>query len=281
MRRLVLGRGWLRSMMPVFLFVLSPGFGDAVFAQAGSSLSIRRPDFIVPARPTVSNPAEFHLPRVLQMQYGYSRNLDIPGTRAVQDMPFSLRFAASSRILFEFDLDGYTSQTLDDGMRVSSLGDSQFGIQSVLRHENHSGPGIAVSYFIKAPTASSSKELGTGRVDHSFLFLASRTFGPLTLDFNAVYLLAGRTSDSGHASSGQGAFAVSYDLTRRLGLQGEISGVGRSDTQPGALVALAAVTYQVNKRLVLDAGVRIGVSQSAPSSGFIGGLTWGIGNLYR
>jgi Putative MetA-pathway of phenol degradation len=267
--------------MPVLFFALSPGFRDAVLAQAGSSQSINDPEFIVPARPTVSNPAEFQRPGVLQMQYGYSRNLHIPGTRAVQDNPFTLRFAASRRILFEFDLDAYTSQTPDDGMKVSSVGDSQFGIQSVLRHESDSGPGIAVSYFIKAPTASSSKGLGTGRVDHSFLFLMSRTLGRFTLDFNAVYLLAGRTSDSGYSSSGQGALAVSYALTKRLVLQGEISGFGRNDAQPGAMFVLGAVSYQVNKRLVLDAGVRFGLSQYAPSSGFIGGLTWGIANFYH
>jgi hypothetical protein len=46
------------------------------------------------------------------------------------------------------------------------------------------------------------------------------------------------------------------------------------------MFALAAVTYQVNKRLVLDAGVRFGLSHDAPS-GFIGGLTFGISNFYR
>ena len=267
--------------MAILLFALSPGFGDASFAQANSSQSARDPEFIVPARPTTSNPAEFHRPGVLQMQYGYSRDLAVPGLRAVQDMPLTLRFAASRRILLEFDIDGYISHTPDDGMTVSSVGDLQFGIQSVLRHENDRGPGIAVSYFFKAPTASSSKGLGTGRVDHSFLFLTSRTFGRVVLDFNAVYLLAGRTSDPGHSSSGQAAFAASYGLTRRLGLQGEISGVGRNDAEPGALFALGAVTYQVNKRMVLDAGVRFGLSHDAPAAGFVGGITFGIANFYR
>ena len=204
-----------------------------------------------------------------------------PGLRAVQDMPANLRFAASRRILLEFDLDGYASQTSDDGVRVSSVGDSQLGMQYVLRHEDENGPGTAVAYFIKLPTASNSKELGSGRVDHSFLFLTSRTYRRVTLDFNAVYLLSGRTSKPGHASSGQGAFAASYGLTRRVSLQGEISGVGRNDDDPGALSALGAVAYQVNRRLVLDGGVRFGLTHDAPVSGFIGGITFGISNFYR
>jgi Putative MetA-pathway of phenol degradation len=267
--------------MQVLFLALSPSLTSVSFAQSGLSQSAHDPEFIVPSRPTVSNPAEFQRPGVLQLESGYSRELGIPGTRAVQDMPLTLRFAASRRILMEFDLDGYTSETLARGARVSSVGDSQFGIQSVLHHENGRGPGIAVSYFIKAPTASSSKGLGTGRVDHSLLFLTSKTLGRFTLDLNGVYLLAGRTSDQGHASSGQGAFAVSYGLTRRFGLQGEISGVSRNDTEPGAIQALGAIAYQVNKRLVLDAGVRFGLSHDAVASGFIGGLTFGIANFYR
>jgi hypothetical protein len=47
------------------------------------------------------------------------------------------------------------------------------------------------------------------------------------------------------------------------------------------MFALAAVTYQVNKRMVLDAGVRFGLSHDAAASGFIGGLTIGISNFYR
>jgi hypothetical protein len=279
MRRLI--PGWPWSLLPIVLFALWSGFCGASFAQTGSSQPARDPDFIVPARPTVSNPAEFQLPGVLQLQFGYDRDLNEPGLRAVQDMPATLRFAASRRILLEFDFDGYISQTSDDGVRVSSVGDMQFGIQTVLRHENERGPGMAVSYFIKAPTASSSKGLGSGRVDHSFLFLISRTYRSVTLDFNAVYLLSGRTSDTGHASSGQGAFAASYALTTRFGLQGEISGIGRLDTDPGALFALGAVTYQVNRRVVLDAGVRFGLSHDAPATAFIAGITIGIANLYR
>ena len=281
MRRLIPGRGLPWSWLPIVLLVLWPGCCDTSFSQTGLSQPVKAPDFIVPARPTVSNPAEFHLPGVLQLQYGYNRDLNEPGLRAVQDMPANLRFAASRRILFEFDFDGYTSKTSDDGVGVSSVGDTQFGIQTVLRYENERGPGMAVAYFVKAPTASSSKGLGSGRVDHSFLFLISRTYGSVTLDFNAVYLLSGRTSDTGHASSGQGAFAASWALTRRFGLQGEISGIGRIDTDPGAVFALGAVTYQINRRVILDAGVRFGLSHDAPATGLIGGITIGLANLYR
>src|SRR5690242_20158399 len=46
------------------------------FAQTTASAE---PDFIVPARPTVSNPAEFQKPGVLQIEYGYNANFHAPG----------------------------------------------------------------------------------------------------------------------------------------------------------------------------------------------------------
>jgi len=101
------------------------------------------------------------------------------------------------------------------------------------------------------------------------------------VDFNASYLLAGRTSTSGHASSGQAALAASHDLTKRWGVQSEISGSSRNDEQPGSLLLLAAVTYQVNKRVVLDSGVRVGLTHDASREGFFAGMTLGVADLYH
>jgi hypothetical protein len=123
--------------------------------------------------------------------------------------------------------------------------------------------------------------LGTGRVDHNFVALVSKKIGKTTIDFNAIYLVAGRTSNKGHATSGQAALALSHDLTRRFGLQGEVSGFGRNDEQSGAMFVLSAVTYQVNRRLVLDSGMRAGLTRDAPRVGFFAGMTVGIANLYR
>lgn len=238
------------------------------------------PDFIVPSRPTVSNPAEFQKPGVLQLEAGYNANFHAPGVQVQQDVPLALRFAVNKRLLLEFDADSPSSQTVN-GMRTTGAGDTQLGIQVVLQHEKESRPGFAVAYYVKLPTADSAKGLGTGRVDHNFIALLSKKVGGTTMDFNAIWLVSGRTTDTGHASSGQGAFAVSRNLTQRTGIQGELSGFSRNDAQPGAVFALAAVTYQVNRRLVLDSGLRFGLTHDAPPIGVFAGLTVGIADLYQ
>src|ERR1043166_2805877 len=238
------------------------------------------PDFIVPARPTVSNPAEFQKPGVLQLEVGYNANFRAPGIHLQQDMPLAQRFAVSRRVLLEFDGDSPSSQT-EAGVRATGAGDSQLGIQVVLHHENDKRPGVSVAYYIKVPTADSIKGLGTGRVDHNFIALVSKKIHGTTMDFNAIYLVSGRTTDNGHASSGQAAFAASHDVRKGVGIQGELSGYSRNDEQSGALFALAAFTYQIKPRLVIDTGVRSGLTPDAPRVGFFAGLTLGIRDFYK
>ncbi len=253
----------------------------AASAQTQSAPAATEPPFIVPARPTVSNPAEFQKPGVLQLESGYNANLHASGVSSEQDTPIAIRFAASSRVLLEADIDAVISQTATGQEKVAGFGDCQFGIQTVLLHEHQTSPGVALAYYIKTPTASSTNGLGTGRVDHNFIALVSKTVDRTTLDLNAICFLAGRTSGKGHTLSGQGAFAVSEALTKRFGVQGEISGFSRNDEQRGAMVGLSVATYQVNERLVLDAGVRFGLTHGAPSTGFVAGMTVGVSDLYR
>jgi hypothetical protein len=238
------------------------------------------PDFIVPARPTASNPAEFQRPGVLQLEYGFNGNWRAPGGANAEDMPLALRFAVSRRLLVEFDGDTPESQAAE-GERTTGAGDTQLGLQVVLHHESSTRPGVAFAYYVKLPTADADKGLGTGRVDHSLLALFSKKSRGTDFDFNAVYLLAGRTSRPGHASSAQAAFAASRNVNARVGWQGELSGLTRNDAQPGAAFGLGVVTYQVNRRLVLDCGLRVGLTPEAPRVGAVAGLTVGVADLYR
>ena len=248
--------------------------------QPSRQASDDEPDFIAPARPTASNPAEFQRPGVLQLEYGFNGNFRAAGGASEEDTPLALRLAVSRRLLLELDTDSPLSQS-SQGLRATGAGDTQLGAQFVMRHEDARGPGFALAYYLKLPTASAAEGLGTGRVDHSVLALLSRKINETTFDFNAVYLNAGRTSDAGRASSAQAAVAASRNLTKRFGLQGELSGATRNDEQTGALFALGVATFQVNRRLVLDCGLRFGLTPEAPRVGAVAGLTVGVARLFH
>ena len=254
----------------------------AALSQTPAPAPDDEPEFIDPARPTVSNPAQFQRPGVLQLEIGYDANFNARDSyRHQQDMPMALRFAVSRRLLIELDTDSPYSIKDPFGVKETGAGDTQLGIQAVIQNEKETRPGIAFAYYIKLPTAEENKGLGTGRVDHSFLGLISKTEKKTTIDFNAIYFLAGNTSDRGHSSSGQAALALTQALTKRFGVQGEVSGYSRNDEQPGAILGLGVVTYQISRRAVLDGGVRFGLTQFAPKVGVVAGVTFGIAGLYK
>jgi hypothetical protein len=267
----------LLYIFAVFIWAAVTGFAQTTSPTPENDL-----EFIVPARPTVSNPAQFQRPGVLQLEIGYDANLNSRDSYHLQqDVPMALRFAVSERLLIEVDTDSPYSIKDPFGSKQTGAGDTQIGIQAVLQKEKETRPGIAFAYYVKLPTADANKGLGTGRVDHSFIGLVSKTKRKTTVDLNAIYLLAGNTSDRGHSSSGQAALALTQALTKRVGVQGEVSGYSRNDLQPGAMFGLGVVTYQMGRRAVLDGGVRFGLTQFAPRVGVVAGVTFGIASMYR
>ena len=271
----------LRNYLILAVFLFSAIAAHAQTATPSPTPEDDEPDFIVPARPTVSNPAEFQKPGVLQLEFGYNGNFRSTDFKSQADFPLALRFALNRRILLELDTDSPFTQKDYSNFRQTGAGDTQIGIQAVLQPENKTSPGIALAYYVKLPTASAEKNLGTGRVDHNFIGLFSKKIDKTTIDFNAIYLLAGRTSSDGHVSSGQAAFAVTQAITKKFGLQGEVSGFSRNDEQNGAMFALGVATYQISKRVSFDGGVRFGLTKDAPNYGFVTGITVGVANLYK
>ncbi|HEX3101784.1 MAG TPA: transporter [Pyrinomonadaceae bacterium] len=253
-----------------------------VCAQTPTPTPEDGPDFIVPARPGVSNPAEFQRPGVLQVEFGINANFHSTGNFGEQhDTPLAIRFAVSRRILVELDADAPYSLKDTNGERITGVGDTQLGVQVVLQHETRSHPALAIAYYIKLPTASADRGLGSGRADHSFFGMVSKNIGKTTVDLNAIYVLAGRTSEKGHDSSGILAVAASRNLTKRFGIQGELSGLTRNDAQPGAMAGIGAVTYQISRRAVVDSGFRVGLTPDTARTGFFAGITVGVADLYK
>lgn len=235
---------------------------------------------IKPSRPTVANPAEIQKAGVLQVEYGYDVNFRAEEFRTQQTVPLSLRFAASSRLLLQLDLDTIKSETDENGNRETGVGDTRLGLQVVTLKDTSSHPALAFAYYIKLPSGSEVKGLSTGRIDHKVLFLLSKKFGQTEMDLNLAYLNIGREDSGRRASGGQGAISFSYEFKNNVGLEWEFSGQSLDDVQPRGLFGLGALTYKMNKRLRLDTGIRFGLNPEAPRVGLFGGLVLGVANLY-
>ena len=120
-------RAVTRLLSFALLFTL---LGGAAFAQTQTQGETNddEPDFIVPARPTASNPAEFQSPGVLQIEYGFNGNWRARDYSSQQDTPLALRLAVTRRLLFELDTDSPFSQK-ENGVRETGAGDTQLGAQ--------------------------------------------------------------------------------------------------------------------------------------------------------
>ena len=236
-------------------------------------------DFIKPSRPSVANPAEIQKAGVLQIEFGYDGNFRAEEFRSQQTAPLTLRFAASSRLLLEANLDTVKSETDETGMRATGVGDTRLGLQVVALKDTEQHPALGFAYYVKLPSASKDKGLGSGRFDHKILFLLSKKFGSVDMDLNGGYLIVGREDEPGWVTGGQGALSFSGEFQNGFGLQGEISGQTKDDVQPKGLFALGAITYKANRRLIFDAGLRFGLNADAPRVGVFAGLTIGAADF--
>jgi hypothetical protein len=238
-------------------------------------------EFIKPSRPGVANPAEIQKAGVLQLEYGYDANFRASEFRSMQTAPLALRFAASQRLLLEASLDTVISETDETRTRRTGVGDTRLGVQVVALKETERHPALAFAYYVKLPSASEEKGLGTGRFDHKFVTLVSKKFGSVDMDLNAAVLVVGREDASGWITGGQGALSFSGEFENGFGLEGELSGQTKDDIQPKGLSALGAITYKVNRRFRLDGGVRFGLTDDSPRVGVFAGMTIGVADFYK
>jgi hypothetical protein len=253
---------------------------DSLPSSAALQASQEEEEFIKPSRPSVANPAEIQKAGVLQLEYGYDANFRAEDFRSEQTLPLTLRFAASSRLLLEASIDTIKSQREEEaGTRLTGIGDTRLGLQVVVLKDTERHPALGFAYYVKLPSASKEKGLGTGRFDHKFVTLISRKFGAVDMDLNGALLIVGREEASGWITGGQGALSFAGEFENGVGLEGELSGQTKDDVQPKGLYALGAITYQVNRRFRIDSGMRFGLTDAAPRVGVFAGITLGVANL--
>jgi hypothetical protein len=262
---------WLTAILLIFVGI----------ANAQQSSDDEEEKFIEPSRPNVANPAEFQKPGVLQVEYGYDANFRGEDFRWQQTVPLTVRFAAGKRLLFDFNIDTIISEKPEMQQRETGVGDTRVGVQVLALEDTERHPALAFAYYVKVPTASFEKELGTGRTDHKIVALLSKKVGETDIDFNVAYLNVGREENDRRASGGQAALSLTRKFKNNFGLIGELAGQSEDDILPCGIFALGAVTYKFNKRVQFDAGMRFGLNKEAPRVGVFAGITVGVADFFK
>jgi hypothetical protein len=232
-----------------------------------------------PNRPTVSNPAHVTQYGVLELEYGWDR---LWPEKGVHQTSFGglLKFGLLCDIELRWDTTSFLSQS-DAGGTHRTFGDNWLGTEIRVHRQTRRLPTMAFAYALKIPSASTENGLGTGRVDHSFTFLASEAIATFNLDFNFTQFLIGRPTASGLDKNQELALAFSHAIRGGLQFDGEFYGDTQlNKTTPGFASSLWALTYTIIPRLVIDGGFEAGLTSGGPHRHAFVGATYSIANLY-
>jgi hypothetical protein len=232
-----------------------------------------------PNRPTVANPADITQYGVLELEYGWDRLRSEKDIRQTS-VGGLLKLGMLCDVELRWNTTSFASQTDPSGSH-GGFGDNWLGPQVRIYRQTTRVPTLAFSYAIKIPSAPTENDLGTGRVDQAFTFLASKDVKRFHVDFNGTEFLVGRPGTFGFDRNQQMNVAFSHALRGGLEITGEVYKQTRLNKMtPGFVSSPWALTYTVLPRLVIDGGYEVGLTTGGPHRhGFVG-ATYSIANLY-
>jgi hypothetical protein len=230
-----------------------------------------------PTRPTVTTSTTTTQCGVLEADYGLTSFLPGDGTHQ-EVLGGSLRYGITPRIDFRWGVDNMHSY-YGANTHFLGTGDNWLGGRVRLTSEKQTWASTAFAYTIKLPTASVADGFGTGFVDHSFTFIASKDVRKWHFDFNSIETLAGRPV-SGFDTNNTLALAAAHPLKGKWGIVDEGWGQTRLNAvNPAFASNLIGFTYNLSERTVFDCGADLGLTPDAPRAGLLVGVTYAIGNL--
>jgi hypothetical protein len=230
-----------------------------------------------PTRPTVTTSTAITQCGVVEADYGLTSF--IPGNGTHQEvLGGSLRYGITPRIDFRWGTDNMHSY-YGGGTHLVGTGDNWLGGRVGLTSEKQTWASTAFMYTIKLPTAGIVDGFGTGFVDHSFAFIASKDIRKWHFDFNTIELLGGREG-SGFDTNNTLALAASHPVKGKWGMVYEAWGQTELNAASPAFASnLVGVTYTLSPRAVFDGGVDLGITPEAPRARLLVGATYSLGKL--
>jgi hypothetical protein len=230
-----------------------------------------------PNRPTFANPALTTQDGVAELEWGGQQSLLRDGSSNL-GTPTLLKLGMMKDLEIRLASPGYLRLATPGTETVSGPGDANLGLQCCYRHDGLFVMDIAIQVNHTFPTASAAKGLGSGAPSDGLILLFSRDMGPYHLDVNLLETWLGRLSQDGGGRVRQPAATASLSrtLTDTWSLTSEVYTIGGTELNPRIVSNLWAIGYKVSSRLVLDAGVDVGLTQGAQKVTFMAGLTVGL-----
>jgi hypothetical protein len=243
----------------------------AVFSMVTITIAIqaRAEDIrVIPYRPTIANPADLPAPGYLEVEMGAARSRDRVEQTRVTTSPVLLKYAINEDIGVLVGTDGHVRQKNAGGDVQSGWGDSSGALK--LRKELTDSSAIGIELGARFPSASNG--VGQPGTDYAANGIYSVGFGKVAVDVN---LGAARVASTGVGEGRYrfgGAIAMGAPIAGPFGFTIELSGEARRGFT-GSSQGLAALTWEINRKLVLDLGFARALDRSKADSVFAG-FSW-------
>ena len=228
-----------------------------------------------PYRPSVSTPAALSAPGWLEIEAGLQHDHGAAGSRR-DSVPTTFKLAFTPDWGLRISNEGWVRQR-DDVARASGIGDTGIVLKRRLAIDETQAFGLEAG--VTVPTGRRGIGNGSGKPDYGINAIYSADLGAWHTDLNLLATRLGQ-ADLG-ASRGQllWAASLSRSLNERWGIVGELSGTHQGGADSTRQFLLAA-SWNVNKRLTLDAGAARSLHSGPPLWSAFTGFTWLAAQLF-
>ncbi len=228
-----------------------------------------------PYRPSVSTPAALSAPGWLEVEAGLDHSHD--GSARRDSIPTTLKLAFTPDWGVRISADSWVHQR-DETTRSSGIGDT--GIVLKRRFAIDDAQAFGLEAQATVPTARRGLGSGSGKADYGVNAIYSADFASnWHTDINLLGTRLGRIEPTASRMQWLWAASLSHAFDDRWSMGGEFSGTRQRGAADSSQF-LVAVSYNLSKRLTLDAGAARGLRSGPPSWSAFTGFTWLAAKLF-
>ena len=228
-----------------------------------------------PYRPSVSTPAALSAPGWLEIEAGWQHD-DAGGGVRRDAIPLTLKLALSEDWGVRLGNEAWVKQRTETAKK-SGFGDTAFVVKRRFGIDDDQALGLEAS--VVAPTGKSGIGFGSGKPDYGINAIYSGDFGAWHGDVNVAASRLGQVDPGASRTLWLLAASLSRQLDDRWGVVGEVSGTSQGGAEDSRQLLLAA-SYNVSKRLTLDAGAAKSLRRGDSTWSAFTGLTWLAARLF-
>ncbi len=248
----------------------------ALLAPAVGAAPVDESPSAVPYRPSVSTPAALSAPGWLEVEAGFLHEHDGGGARR-DSIPATLKLAFTPDWGVRVGAAAWVLRRDESGDRAAGAGDTSVVVKRRFAIDDDSAFGLEGAATV--PSSRRGLGSGSGKPDWGVNAIYSADFGAWHTDLNAAAARLG-AHDAGTARTQLlGAASLSRALDERWGVVGEVSGTHQRGVESTRQLLVAA-SYNVSKRLVIDAGAARSLRAGASSWSAFTGFTWLAGRVF-